>query len=365
VSSAVLSSEARRRRHAALSSKVALMDDATLARLVGKAGGGGGWGWSGVVTLPEGDQVFVKRIPVTATETKHRHSTRNHHRLPIFYSYGVGSAGFGAYRELATHVRTTGWVVGDEIGTFPLLVHARHLPRRPGKAEGFLGSEDYVRYWNGSRRIGRFIAERAAATEELCLVLEVVPHQLRDWLVGHQADAGPLLARLCETIGFLHDHGVLHFDAHFGNTLTDGSTVALTDFGLAMDASFELTEEERAFFARHQHYDFGEAIANLAIVLEVLARARPPETLARIDALAGTVEHGGRRARALTRAIRPVTDEGLLDVDPSLVQLVERYREVIEFMWSFFEAMQANPRKNTPFEDARLAALLADAGGLP
>ena len=47
------------------------------------------------------DKVFVKRLPLTDIEAAHPYSTRNHFELPTFYSYGVGSAGFGAWRELA------------------------------------------------------------------------------------------------------------------------------------------------------------------------------------------------------------------------------------------------------------------------
>jgi hypothetical protein len=34
-------------------------------------------------------------------------------------------------------------------------------------------------------------------------------------------------------------------------------------------------------------------------------------------------------------------------------------------MWRFFGAMRSNRRKDTPFDDALLAHLIRDAGGLP
>ncbi len=116
-------SQERRHRFASLSSRLALLDDRSLAALV-PSSGRSGWGASSTATLGD-DTVFVKRIPVTALETAHRHSTRNWFRLPMFYNYGVGSAGFGAYRELAVHVKTTGWVLTDETHAFPMLLHAR------------------------------------------------------------------------------------------------------------------------------------------------------------------------------------------------------------------------------------------------
>ena len=52
---------------------------------------------------------------------------------------------------------------------------------------------------------------------------------------------------LCQTVTFLRQHGIVHFDAHFGNVLTDGDEYYLADFGLALDGTFELTATERRF----------------------------------------------------------------------------------------------------------------------
>ena len=356
-------SEERRRRYADLSARLQRLDDRSLAELVGRSGRSA-WGWSGTRALEDGTPVFVKRVPITSLEARHRHSTKNRFQLPAVYNYGVGSAGFGVHRELATHVRTTGWVLADETDAFPLLLHARVLPRRPKGPDRWLGGDDYVRSWNGSRRIGRFIEARAAATEELCLVLEHVPWSLRDWLADHPEHVRPLLGRLCDAITVLHDHGVLHLDAHYGNVVTDGDRLCLTDFGLALDAAFDLAPAERAFFEAHQHYDVGEALANLGSLVVVLVDRTPPATQAEIAAVAG-LQPGARRARAVSRALPRIIDAGLLEVHPDVAALVARYVEVIDAMWTFFDAMQANPRKDTPFDDARVAALVADAGGPP
>ena len=349
-------------RYAALSSAVARLDDRSLASLLGPTGRSG-WGSSGSVTI-DGHDVFVKRIPVTELETRRRWSTKNVHQLPVFYSYGVGSAGFGAHRELVTHVHATGWVLAGETDGFPMLVHSRTLPRRATGPDAWIGGDDYVRYWNGSRRIGRYIEARAAATEELCLVLEHVPHSLHAWLVDHQGDAPRLLGRLCDALRFLHARDVLHLDAHFGNVVTDGERLCLTDFGLALDASFELSPPERAFFAGHQHYDFGEAIANLGSLLGPLVDRTDPATKAAIE-VAAEIPPSGQRVRPLARHLPRLVDEGLLDVHPELCALIVRYREVIDAMWQFFEALRSNRRKDTPWDDDRMRSLIHDAGGLP
>jgi hypothetical protein len=361
---ATVTSQERRRRYADLSSRLALLDDRQLANLA-RTAGRHGWGTSGTASLDE-DRVFIKRMPITDLERTHGHSTRNVHRLPAFYNYGVGSAGFGAARELAVHVKTTGWVLADEIETFPLLLHARVLPRRPGKPEPWSSGEEYVRYWNNSKRIGAYIDARNHATQELCLVLEHVPHTLSPWLAEaeHQAEAPRALGQLCDTITFLHDRGVLHLDAHFHNVVTDGRRIHLTDLGLALDRSFELSDADRRFFDAHQHYDYGEAIANLGALLVHVLDHGPPANKAEVRALLDLPETG-RRAGPLVRNLERVLDRGLLDLDPAIVELVLRYREVIVWMWTFFGELQANRRKDTPFDDAHLRGLIDDAGGLP
>ena len=359
-----MTSEERRRRYADLSSRLALLDDRELAALIRPAGRRG-WGTSGTVALDGADdRVFVKRMPVTDLERTHRNSTRNVHQLPAFYSYGVGSAGFGVARELAVHVKTTGWVLADEIETFPLLLHARVLPRRPHKTDEWSSGPDYVRYWNGSKRIGAYIESRNQATEELCLVLEHVDHTLAPWLAEHQDQAPNALGQLCDTLTFLHERGVLHLDAHFHNVVTDGARVHLTDLGLALDRAFDLSANERHFFDTHEHYDFGEAISNLGAVLVHLLDHGPPADKQRVCDLLDLPETG-RRAGPLVRNLERVLDRGLLEVDDALVDLVLRYREVIVWMWTFFGELQHNRRKDTPFDDAHLRRLIDDAGGLP
>ena len=75
----------------------------------------------------DGTPVFVKSIPLTGAELANPGSTRNHYGLPPNFQYGVGSAGFGAYRELAAHMATTQWALDGTNEHFPLL-HSRVLP---------------------------------------------------------------------------------------------------------------------------------------------------------------------------------------------------------------------------------------------
>ncbi|MCW2874281.1 MAG: hypothetical protein JWL99_5601, partial [Streptomyces oryziradicis] len=102
----------------------------------------------------DGTRVFVKRVPLTDIELwpQNARSTANLFRLPMFYQYGVGSAGFGAWRELAVHTMTTNWVLGNEYEGFPLMYHWRVLPDSPpeGFVDEFGGIDGAVVHWDDS-----------------------------------------------------------------------------------------------------------------------------------------------------------------------------------------------------------------------
>lgn len=54
---------------------------------------------------------------------------------------------------------------------------------------------------------------------------------------------------------FINSGGLLHFDAHFWNILTDGQNLYFSDFGLVISDRFELSDAELNFFNQHHNYD--------------------------------------------------------------------------------------------------------------
>ena len=53
----------------------------------------------------------------------------------------------------------------------------------------------------------------------------------------------------------MNANGLLHFDVHFRNILTDGHRVYITDFGLATSSRFDLSESELKFLERNKAHD--------------------------------------------------------------------------------------------------------------
>lgn len=50
----------------------------------------------------DGIPVFVKQIPLNEVESKEENlnSTKNVFKIPLYYQYGIGSAGFNVWREI-------------------------------------------------------------------------------------------------------------------------------------------------------------------------------------------------------------------------------------------------------------------------
>jgi hypothetical protein len=200
------------------------------------------------------------------TRPENVRSTANLFGLPMFYQYGVGSSGFGAWRELAVHTMTTNWVLRREYEGFPLMYHWRVLP--DSAPEGFVdefGSIDgAVAHWDGSQAVRERLEAIGRSSRSLVLFLEHVPQTLATWLYDHQetavtaggdspfAWAADALAR---GTAFMSSHGLVHFDAHFRNVLTDGRLIYFADFGLALSSGFELSVAEEQFLAHHLVYD--------------------------------------------------------------------------------------------------------------
>jgi hypothetical protein len=289
-----------------------------------------GWGASCTIHL-DGSPVFVKRLPLTDVEVAHPRSTKNRFRLPTYYSYGVGSAGFTSWRELVAHELTT------DIEGFPDLLHTRVMPRTAKQRDLPWTADGYVQYWNGNARIGEYMAARAAAEREVWVVLGHVPITANAWLWDNQRRVDELLASVFEIVHRLRDLGIVHFDTHLGNVITDGTTWRLTDFGLAVADGFELSADERRFADRHRHYDLGLSVGSLGqLLMGHLGLRRPAELAAAID-------------------------DPPAELAPELRAAYVRLRAPMLYMVEHFARMM-RPSKRSRYDDGEMAARLESAG---
>jgi hypothetical protein len=357
----------RREQYFKLSSQIAQVDNAQLRTLFEESGASAGWGRNHTVEIGR-SKVFVKRVPVTDVEYENMFSTRNLYELPTYYNYGVGSAGLGVFRELVTHIKTTNWVLEGAIATFPLTYHYRIMPFFGERAEvNMERHERYVEYWGSNANIGRYLLDRANANHELVLFLEHMPHVLQPWLLEHPAKLQRSLDDLRSTITFLRKNGIIHFDAHLHNVLTDGERAYLTDFGLALDRRFALTEEEMLFYRQHTYYDYGEVLACLDFLVFQSYEALPEGEKRRMMEKYG-IEEGIQHSELLSilfNNIEEIYNAGIMRLDEGYVAIVARYRSIILLMNDFYSDMQKNSKKDTKLQHGKLRRLLEETRFLP
>jgi hypothetical protein len=313
---------------------LARLGDGELAALVeaGVPGGDGIGGRTSTLDV-DGVAVFVKQVPLTDTEAAAPHDTGNLFGLPAFYQYGVGSAGFGAWRELAAHRLTTDWVRSGRHAGFPLLYHWRVLPHTPAPGEPV---DEQVAYWDGSPAVRRRLTQLRDATVALTLFLERIPHGLGEWLTPRLRDGracADVAGQLHGIVAAMNRGGLLHFDAHFGNLLTDGRQVYVTDFGLALHESFARTPAEAAFHRAHESYDRRYTMGHLATWLVHAYRG------------GGDWDGSRRLVEACATGVLPPPLDGA--PDPAR-RLILRHAATAATMNAFFDAL-VRVSKHTPY----------------
>ncbi|HEX9999988.1 MAG TPA: serine/threonine protein phosphatase [Actinoplanes sp.] len=340
--------EARVDRFGAVATALALLSDHELGRLVDAAPAvGSGVGGASARLEIAGAPVFVKRLPLTDLEREPANvmSTANLYAVPTFCHYGVAELagpGFGAWRELAANAMTTNWVLTGQSEAFPLMYHWRVLPGAAPPGEEHADIDRVVGYWGGSAAIRRRLHALAQASASVVLFLEHLPQTLHDWLAeqlaaGQEAVTAACVMverRLLADVAFLTSNGLLHFDAHFRNILTDGYRLYFADLGLATSPRFDLSAAERDFVARNIGHDTGYAMRELVnwVVANVVGVA-PPAT-------GGPVERYDFVRRCAAGA-----PPG--DVPPAVAALLSRHAPAAaianDFYWDFFGASRATP----------------------
>ncbi|WP_405908810.1 protein kinase family protein [Streptomyces sp. NBC_00828] len=336
---------ARIATYGAVSTHLSLLSDRRLGEVVAAATPlGSGIGGRSAELEVGGARVFVKRVPLTDVEMRPENvrSTANLFGLPMFYQYGVGSAGFGAWRELAVHTMTTNWVLGNEYEGFPLMYHWRVLPDSPpqGFADGLGGIDGAVAHWEGAPAVRERLEAIGRSSASLVIFLEHVPGTLGEWL-GERRKATPagkdvpgyvwVEEALTRGAAFMSSRGLVHFDAHFNNVLTDGRLIYFADFGLALSSGFELSEDEAEFLADHHAYDG-------CYVVNHLLRHHLP------DGLRGTAEHEA----FLHNWIAGERPEG---VPPAIAAIIDRHARAAAVLDGFHHGL-ITVSKRTPYPAA-------------
>ncbi|MEM7124834.1 MAG: hypothetical protein AAF702_00820 [Chloroflexota bacterium] len=352
-------------RYYHLNSELAQIDNAHLTTLLDSSKPLTAWGNNEAIEI-SGTKVFVKRIPITDVEQQNMFSTANLYDLPPYYNYGAGSVGSNVCRELVTHIKTTNWVLSGQADFFPLLYHYRILPFNGEHAEIKMADHDeYVTYWGSSDNIGRYMLDRANATAELLLFLEYIPKVLSAHLDEHPEELDERLIEVRSIVDFLQTKGMLHFDLHFWNVLTDGESLYLTDFGLLLDKNFPLQENELAFFQATTNYDYARMLADVVVNIFVQYQRSDDEIQQQLRSKLGVSEEDNRFDKMIVplfENLDEIAANGPLDVPNTFLACIDRYRGIITMTIDFMSTIGGGPQKDIPFPNEEIGQLLRDTG---
>ncbi len=303
-------------------------------------------GKSALISIDD-TSVFVKKVPLTDLEQLPQNfmSTANLFNLPLGYQYGIGSAGFGTWRELATHIMTTNWVITGECVNFPIMYHWRILPSRTSDINiNYWGDiEKYCQYWENSSVIRKRVEDLNKASAHIALFLEYVPQNLHEWLSAQIAKGDDAAEK---AIAFADEHlkatnmhmntrGLMHFDAHFKNILTDGERLYLSDFGLALSSKFDLSKAETKFLKHHQSYDQACHAVNLLHCIITSFFGKEQWEIRLREYLAGELDN----------------------VPPVIAAIIKQYAPIALAMDKFFQKLQKES-KSTIYPAIQLEKLL-------
>lgn len=319
----------------------AQLQDALLAGKVMHTGIGG----RSVQIEIENHPVFVKQVPITELELQpiHLMSTANMFHLPMCYQYGIGSAGFSVWRELAAHIMTTNWVITGQCPHFPMMYHWRIIPEYSNTSH-WESTEKYMDYWENNERIATRVNQLNTAKSSVLLFLEHFPNNLYQHLKEVMSncsdeDSIQYLKKINKTFDtvftWMHDNQFLHMDAHFHNILADEENIYLSDFGLALSAHFDLSMREQTFINTHQHYDRCSYSVNLlhAVLTSRVGKDDWDSTLN--DYLAQRLS---------------------ISLSDEINNILSKQAPIAEIMHQFYKAIQKD--KSTPYPFAQLNCLL-------
>lgn len=261
----------RTKQYNSVCNKLSCMSDTSILSLLSTwSSGHRGIGGVSIIGGIDSNPIFVKRIPLTNIETtaKNYRSTANIFNLPMCFQYGIGSLGFGAWRELASHIITTNWVLTDLCANFPVMYHWRVLPDATNDIDlTYWGNDDsdYLSFWENNKAIKSRLTKLRQSSQSIYIFLEYFPNNLTKYLKevlnsdGDNSTKGNIIkkifAQFAKVNELMQANDFLHMDAHLENILVDSENIYLSDFGLSISSLFELSEAERNFMYNHKKYD--------------------------------------------------------------------------------------------------------------
>jgi hypothetical protein len=327
----------------------------TLSVLIKKGEVGRGNGINSIINL-DNKKIFVKSIPLTQKEYDNSFDTKNLYNLPTYYNYGVGSAGINCWRELIMHIKTTNWVLSGEIENFPLLYHYRIVKsnKKPTVSEWEKEElKDHIKYWGGNNNIGKYILDKEMAPYHIILCLEYIPVELETVLTINMINS--YIKNINKILIFLGKKNIIHFDSHASNIVTNGKTIYLTDFGLTLDKTFNLSKTEINFFNKNKYYDYG--LSYYQLVMPLLKTIQTNKILEKkYKDPNDDYGYGLVFAKFISDKERNMKNDK--EIDNKYKNILTKYKEIIVLYEKFRWTLEINNKKDTIFPNNKIKNLI-------
>ncbi len=221
-----------------------------------------------------------------------------------------------------------------------------------------------IEYWGGSKAVGARFQATHNAKYDIVIFLEYAPQNLCEYM-SPQASEGAYTAMpdmamvvndIKSTAAFMAKKGMLHFDTHHGNIVTDGEHLYFTDFGLAIFQAFELSAAEREFFEKN----------NGAVANQLFQKAEHLKQAGSLDqktAKSGDLQqphNGYDRALALSCFDWPAkTKNGEVVAKlPEVEAVAQKYKIISEMMEKFRGELRDDKSKNVEYPAVKMRELM-------
>lgn len=211
------------------------------------------------------NKIFLKVIPIAELFYKNQFNTSNLYDLPVYYNYGIGSAGVNPWRELLLHIKTSNWVLENKSPSFPLLYHYRIIENdNKSFSDGGVSNPDLMKRWGNNKQIKKYLTDRSKSNYKIVLFLEHIPHVAYKYLEKNPKFIKSFYDQSSKIVKLLKSQHILHNDGHLRNILVDNNKkIYLTDFGLSFDKAFDLSKDEIKFMDKNAKIDQYYMIRNI------------------------------------------------------------------------------------------------------
>lgn len=239
-----------------MSTGLGYLTNSEIITIFKKGAQAGGWSDNAITTF-NGRKLFMKFLALPALELQNPYNTGNLYHLPL--ELNMHGMGINVWRELLVLLKTTNWVLSGRIHNFPLLYHYRIIKRKSKS----LYRKDILEYaektWNHKPQVIRRTEDVFRSQYSILVCIEYIGPGIVRWL-NSKKRLSLYYSQSKRILNFLREEGVLLFDNHAGNILTDSDdNIYYTDFGLVLDREFNLTLPERRFFQNHITFPYANA----------------------------------------------------------------------------------------------------------